>query len=79
MNKRLVVVVKRLDDKYQAQLRLTAGSNILFFSRREGRASAAKRAAEELFGPLEWGPAPDVLTKSEPECLQVAYFNWGAA
>ncbi len=73
---RIVIVVKFLGEgKYQAQLRTTAGGHAIFYSRRETRTSAAKRAAEEIFGPLDWQEAPEALKRSEPEVNQVAYVN----
>lgn len=73
---RIVIVIKNLGEgRYQAQLRQTAGSNVLFFSRRQNQASNAKRDAELMFGPLEWQVPPVALKQSEPEVLQVAYLN----
>lgn len=72
---RLVIVVKRLDNRYQAQIRYAAGSNVEFFGRREQNTSAAKRMAERLFGPLDWQEPPAALKQSEPEVNQLAYLN----
>jgi hypothetical protein len=73
---RIVIVIKRVGPgQYQAQLRKAAGGNHLFYSRREDRTSGAKRAAEKLFGPLEWQEPPAALKRSEPEVNQVAYYN----
>ena len=73
---RIIIVVKRLEEsRYQAQLRISAAGNHIFFSRREGRASAAKRAAELLFGPLDWKEPSAALRAAEPEINQVAYIN----
>lgn len=74
---RIVITLKRTGEgQYQAQLRTAAGSNALFFSRRQNRTSSAKRDAEALFGPLEWQEPPEALKRSEPEVNQVAYVNW---
>ena len=74
--RRIVIVVKRLEEgKYQAQIRTTAGGNHLFYSRREQNTSRAKKAAEELFGPLDWQEPPAALKASEPTVNQVAYVN----
>lgn len=76
MSIRIVVVVKRVGPElYQAQLRHAAGGNLLFFSRRVDRSSAAKREAERLFGTLRWQEPPEPLKQSEPEVAQVAYLN----
>ena len=65
--RRVVVVVKRLEDgKYQAHLRLNAGSDPMFFSRREQSSSNAKRAAESMFGKLIWDEVPARLKECEP-------------
>jgi hypothetical protein len=73
---RIVIVIKNLGEgRYQASLRKDAGSNVLFFSRRQNRTSGAKRDAEALFGPLEWQAPPESLKRSEPDALQVAYWN----
>jgi len=73
---RIVIVAKLVDNgRYQTQLRPTAGSNSLFHSRRVSSTSAAKREAEQLFGPLEWQQPPEALKRAEPEVNQVAYFN----
>lgn len=73
---RIVIVIKRLGEgQYQAQLRASAGGNVLFFSRRQNRTSSAKRDAEALFGALEWQAPPAALMASEPEVNQVAYYN----
>lgn len=84
--RRIAIVIQRIETttlangdivggKYQAQLRQAAGGNLIFFSRRQGKASAAKRDAELLFGPLEWIQAPSELRASEPMVLQIAYIN----
>lgn len=73
---RIVIAIKRTGEgQYQAQLRASAGGNVLFFSRRQNRASSAKRDAELLFGALEWQEAPELLKRSEPEVSSVAYVN----
>ena len=73
---RIVIVALRLPDgRYQAQLRPSAGSNALFYSRRVSTTSGAKREAERLFGPLEWQQPPAALHESEPTVNQVAYWN----
>ena len=73
---RIAIVVKSLGEgRYQASLRLDAGGNVLFFSRRQNRASSAKRDAEALFGPLDWLEPPAALRRSEPEVLAIAYWN----
>ncbi len=75
--RRVVIVIKRVGDgQYQAQLRLAAGGNLLFYSRREQKTSTAKRAAEQLFGPLDWMMPPERLQASEPEVSSVAYCNF---
>jgi len=74
--RRIVVVMKRLEDgQYQTHIRLNAGGNAIFYSRRCRDGSRAKREAETVFGPLDWEAAPERLRQSEPGINQVAYIN----
>jgi hypothetical protein len=72
---RIVVVLKRVEGGYQAQLREAAGGNHLFYSRRDSKSSNARKVAEQMFGTLAWQDPPERLTQSEPGVLRVAYLN----
>jgi hypothetical protein len=73
---RLAIVIKRVDmGRYQAQLRTSAGGNVLFFGRRETKSDSARKMAESVFGSLIWSDPPEKLKISEPEVSKVAYID----
>ena len=63
----------KIAPRYQAQIREFLLGNAICYSRREDRASKAKRAIDQLFGPREWVEPPDSLLAREPDITAVAH------
>ena len=66
----IAITIKRDGNLYRAELKASPTEQPLFESRANNRASAAKRDAERLLGPLDWKPA-SAFGLRDPDILQV--------